>query len=217
MNNIKKVTAFICAVSVSAFFCGCGENKTAEVSTSVSSGTSESSSELKAPEREPLSDEQKQAAEEAGISEDRYCTDNTFITDKATELLNKYYEGITEADHDKCFDTFPPYYKKAMEDENKTYGETNEEYMQSIKDGIAQEYGDDFYIFPSVTSVLQINDESLKELQSAINESFSEDIVLDDLYYVYFSETVRGSLSKNSSALRIRLQTVTKTQKTPIA
>ena len=57
-------------------------------STDTGNSTSSSSAESKKPAN--LNEDQKKAAEEAGISEDRYCTDNSEITKAAEELLKQY-------------------------------------------------------------------------------------------------------------------------------
>ena len=175
-------------------------------STDTGNSTSSSSTESKKPAN--LNEDQKKAAEEAGISEDRYCTDNAEITKAAEELLKQYCDGMTEADHDKCFDAFPPFYKKALEDENKEYGETNEQYMQSIKDKFAESYGDDFYIFATVSSVLQLSDESLESFKERKAKSCDADVNIEDLYYVYFTENVRGSKNKSSDELEFILPVI---------
>ncbi len=174
---------------------GGGEN------TSSASDQNNASS-VKLPKRAAkLTDEQKKDASDKNISEERFCTDNEQITKVAEDLLKQYCDGMTEADHDKCFDVFPAFYKKAVEKENSECGDTNEQYMQSIKEGFADSYGDDFYIFPTVTSVLQLSDESLEGTEERLKKSFGGDISLDDLYYVYFNENVRGSKNKSSDAL----------------
>ncbi|MCI6582836.1 MAG: hypothetical protein MSH15_12790 [Oscillospiraceae bacterium] len=77
--------------------------------------------------------------------------------------------------------------------------------MQSIRQGIIDQYGDDFYVFPTVTSVLQINDESLDSLEKRIASAFDTEIKLDDLYYVYFTETRRGSLDKSTNPMEFSI------------
>lgn len=200
MKRIKLTALCLTAVLAAASFSGCSEKEnTSQEGSEVSEAVTEAVT-----ERE-LTQEQKDAAAEAGISEDRYCTDNAEITKKAEEILKIYYEGITEADHDKCFDVFPDFYKKAIEKENEEYNETNEEYMQSIRQGIIDKYGDDFYIFPAITSVLQINDESLDSLEKRISSAFDTEMRLDDLYYVYFTETTRGSLDKSTNPMEFSI------------
>ena len=56
--------------------------------------------------------------------------------------------------------------------------------------------------------MLQLSDESLVNTESRLKESFGEDIVLDDLYYVYFTETVRGSKNKSSDALEFYIPVI---------
>ena len=200
MKRIKLTALCLTAVLAAASFSGCSEKAgTSQEATEVSEAVTEAVT-----ERE-LTQEQKDAAAEAGISEDRYCTDNAEITKKAEEILKIYYEGITEADHDKCLGVFPDFYKKAIEKDNEEYNETNEEYMHSIRQGIIDQYGDDFYVFPTVTSVLQINDESLDSLEKRIASAFDTEIKLDDLYYVYFTETRRGSLDKSTNPMEFSI------------
>lgn len=197
MKRIKLTALWLTAVLAAASFSGCSEKEnTSQEGSEVSEAVTEAVT-----ERE-LTQEQKDAAKEKGISEERYCVDNTYILSKSEEMLKIYYEGITEADHDKCFDVFPDFYKKAVEKENMEYGETNEEYMQSLRDNFVEKFGDDFYIFPSLSSVLQLSDESLKEIEVSINNAFKLDIKLKDGYMVYFSETTRGKLDKQTQALR---------------
>lgn len=155
-----------------------------------------------------LNDEQKEDAKQKGISEERFCIDNTEITKVAEELLKQYCDGMTEADHDKCFDAFPDFYKKAVEEENKQYGETNEQYMQSIKDKFAEAYGDDFYIFASISAVLQLSDESLEDVKESIDKSFGVDVNIEDIYSVYFTENFRGSKDKASDELDFLLPVI---------
>lgn len=173
MINLKKITVFVTAFSLCVSLCSCGG----------------------------LTSEQKKAAEEAGISVKRYCTDTTEINEKTSALLAQYYEGMSEADHNKCFNAFPYFYKEAVEAENAEYGETNDEYIQSIRDGFISTYGDDFYAFAEINNILQINDESLYELEDRIWNAFEVECELDDLYYVYFTENIRGSLDKQSQPL----------------
>ena len=203
-NKWLRRTAAVLAAAVMLVPCsGCTGDSG---STDTGNSTSSSSTESKKPAN--LNEDQKKAAEEAGISEDRYCTDNAEITKAAEELLKQYCDGMTEADHDKCFDAFPSFYKKALEDENKEYGETNEQYMQSIKDGFAEKYGDDCYIFATVSSVLQLSDESLESFRERISNSFDADVNIEDLYYVYFTENVRGSKNKSSDELEFFLPVI---------
>lgn len=152
--------------------------------------------------RGELTEEEKNAAKEKGISEERYCTSEEAITKIAEDVLKQYCEGLAEADHEKCFTVFPDFYKQAVEAENKEYGETNEEYMQSIKQGFINDFGEDFTLSASVNTVLQISDESLNEMEKTINESFGIEIKLDDLYDVYFSETLSGSLNSETNPLQ---------------
>ena len=155
-----------------------------------------------------LTDEQKEDAQQKGISEDRFCIDNTDITKTAEELLKQYCEGMAEADHDKCFDVFPSFYKKAVEDENKQYGETNEQYMQSLKDGFAEKYGDDFYIFATISAVFQLSDESLEAVKESIDKSFGVNVNIEDIYSVSFTENIRGSKNKTSDSLEFILPVI---------
>ena len=203
-NKWLRRTAAVLAAAVMLVPCsGCtGDSGSTDTGNSTSSSSAES--------RKPanLNEDQKKAAEEAGISEDRYCTDNAEITKAAEELLKQYCDGMTEADHDKCFDAFPDFYKKAVEEENKQYGETNEQYMQSIKDKFAETYGDDFYIFASISAVLQLSDESLEDVKESIDKSFGVDVNIEDIYSVYFTENFRGSKDKASDELDFLLPVI---------
>lgn len=203
-NKWLRRTAAVLAAAMMLVPCsGCtGDSGSQGGGENVSSVSDQNTSSVKLPKRTAkLTDEQKKEAADKKISEERFCTDNEQITKVAEDLLKQYCDGMTEADHDKCFDVFPAFYKKAVEKENSECGDTNEQYMQSIKKGFADSYGDDFYIFPTVTSVLQLSDESLEKTEERLKKSFGEDISLDDLYYVYFNENVRGSKNKTSDAL----------------
>lgn len=201
MFNIKKAAAFLTALSLCASLSGCGGN---EFSSGASGEGTEASQETKQ-SRAELSDEQKTAASEAGISEERYCTDNEAITARASEIIDIYYQGITDVDFDRCFEVFPDFYKKAMEEENRKYNETNEQYTEGMKKYFSENYGEDFYVFSEVTSVLQISDSSLAELETRIKNTFGTEMKIDDLYYVYFKQVVRGSLKKGSDPLEFCL------------
>ncbi|WP_044974564.1 hypothetical protein [Ruminococcus sp. HUN007] len=203
-----RAAAFSASLLMLLTSAGCagnnGQNTENNDSVSSSAAGMENSNEKK-PE---LSEEQKKAAEEAGISENRYCTDNSDVTKAAEDLLKQYCDGLTEADHDKCFDAFPDFYKRSIENENKLYGETNDEYMQSLKKTMAEQYGDDFYMFASVTSVLQLSDESVTDLERRMKDAFKNDVRLDDLYYVYFDQTIRGSKSRTTDKLEFILPVI---------
>lgn len=206
MKMIKLIPLFVSALALCMTVYGCDSSDSSSVSEKDSSSVSEESSAVENEiVRGELTDEQKKAAEEVGISEDRYCTDNTSATNIALGVLQQYYEGLAEADHEKCFTAFPDFYKKAIEDENKEYGDTNEEYMQSIKTRFIEIYGDDFKISPKINSVLQINDESMAGLQERINATFGTDIKLEDVYYIYFSENITGSLKTAENPLEFSL------------
>ncbi|MBP0962151.1 MAG: hypothetical protein J5864_08405, partial [Oscillospiraceae bacterium] len=196
---LKRVAAFSAALLMLVPCAGCSGNSGS--SGAGQNGSSVSDSTGKKKQKVKLTEEQKKAAGEAGISEERYCTDNTEITKTAGELLDQYCEGMMNADHDKCFDAFPSFYKKAVEDENKKYGETNEQFMQGIKTNFSDSYGDDFYIYATVNSVLQLSDESLENTEKRLKKSFDDGIVLEDLFYVYFTDNVRGSQNKSSDSL----------------
>ncbi|MBP1592497.1 MAG: hypothetical protein ILP22_10690 [Oscillospiraceae bacterium] len=203
-KRLKRSAAFLAALLMLLPCAGCSGNNGSQGGGGNASSASDqnNASSVKLPKRAAkLTDEQKKDASDKNISEERFCTDNEQITKVAEDLLKQYCDGMTEADHDKCFDVFPAFYKKAVEKENSECGDTNEQYMQSIKKGFADSYGDDFYIFPTVTSVLQLSDESLEGTEERLKKSFGEDISLDDLYYVYFNENVRGSKNKSSDAL----------------
>ena len=203
-KRLKRSAAFLAALLMLLPCAGCSGNNGSQGGGGNASSASDqnNASSVKLPKRTAkLTDEQKKDAADKKISEERFCTDNEQITKVAEDLLKQYCDGMTEADHDKCFDVFPAFYKKAVEKENSECGDTNEQYMQSIKKGFADSYGDDFYIFPTVTSVLQLSDESLEGTEERLKKSFGGDISLDDLYYVYFNENVRGSKNKSSDAL----------------
>lgn len=204
MKTIKKIIVLSAVLSLSVFFCSCSESPDGG---DTSSDTSVNSSGSSAPAKTPaeLTDDEKKAADEADISYGRYCTDNTAITETATKVLTQYYDGMADADHDKCFGAFPDFYKAALEKENESYGETNDEYIQSIRKKFTETYGDDFYVYPTVTNILQISDTSMAELQERIRKSFDTDSVIDDLYYVYFTENARGSLDRTSYNLEFAL------------
>ena len=200
--NIKKTLIFAAAILMGFGVCSCSKQNDSEVSSTAEVTESVTVTEL--PEQKSgLSEEQKELAMQNGISEDRYCVDDTEITEISSGLLDKYYQGMAEADFDKCFESFPDFYKKAVEDENKDYNETNEEYMKNIKQSFIDDYGDDFYIFSNVTSVLQLNDDSLKIIQQGINSTFEteKEIEIEDAYYLYFKESIRGSINKGTKAL----------------
>ena len=202
---LRRTAAVLTAILMIVPCAGCTGETSADTGKTGNSASGSSDTGKKAVS---LNEDQKKAAEEAGISEDRYCTDNSEITKVAEELLKQYCDGMTEADHEKCFGAFPDFYRKAVEDENKQYGETNEQYMKSIKDGFAESYGDDFYIFATVSSVLQLSDESLKSFKERIDKSFEIDANVEDLYYVYFTENVRGSKNKSSDELEFILPVI---------
>ena len=75
--------------------------------------------------------------------------------------------------------------------------------MKNIKQSFIDDYGDDFYIFSNVTSVLRLNDDSLKIIQQGINSTFEteKEIEIEDAYYLYFKESIRGSINKGTKAL----------------
>ena len=210
-KRLKRSAAFLAALLMLLQCAGCSGNNGSQGGGENASSASDqnNASSVKLPKRAAkLTDEQKKDAADKKISEERFCTDNEQITKVAEDLLKQYCDGMTEADHDKCFDAFPSFYKKALEDENKEYGETNEQYMQSIKDGFAEKYGDDFYIFATVSSVLQLSDESLESFRERIAKSFDADVNIEDLYYVYFTENVRGSKNKSSDELEFFLPVI---------
>jgi hypothetical protein len=56
--------------------------------------------------------------------------------------------------------------------------------------------------------VLQLSDESLKSFKERIDKSFEIDANVEDLYYVYFTENVRGSKNKSSDELEFILPVI---------
>lgn len=201
MVNNKKTAALVAVLSACLLLCGCSSGNQA-------ADSAETESAPVAVKKAELTEEQKKAAEEAGISADRYCTDNTEITAAAENVLQTYYDGIAEENFEKFIGVFPEFYKKAIQEENKEYGETDDEYMKWMKQELVKNYGEDFYAFPEITSVLQINDESLKDLEGRVLDAFGTDVKFDDLYYVYFKQCVRGNLNKSSDAFEYCLMNI---------
>ncbi len=139
------------------------------------------------------------------ISPDRLVTDDTEIIKIVDSCFEKYFNGIKNESHDECFSSFPDFYKKAVEEENKTYNQQNDEYIKEINSDLKASYGDDYYAYASVSAVLQIVDSSLEEMESTINKSFDISIKLEDAFSVYVQQVIRGSLDSRSDELEYML------------
>ena len=210
-NKWLRRTAAVLAAAMMLVPCsGCTENSGSEDAgkNDVSESNQINTSSVKLPKRTgKLTDEQKELAANNGISEDRYCADNTDIVNATNELLSMYCDGMIEEDFDKCYKAFPSFYRKAAEDENEKLGITNEKCMELIKDSLTEEFGDDMYMFASADSnrVIQISDDAINDFQSDISDIFDEEIKLDDMYNIFINYTYRGSKSKDSYDLEMQV------------
>ncbi|MBE6853275.1 MAG: hypothetical protein E7505_07335 [Ruminococcus sp.] len=189
---MKKILSFIMVFAIGAAVCGCSGDKTSSTTESTDSA-SQSGTESK-----ELSDDEKKSAKEKGISEDRYCTDAEGIKKISLELFEKYYGGITSLDYDMHSSVFFDFYKEALEKEIKEHGQTTDEYMKEILDTVSESYGDNFYMFASVDSVSQINDESIESFEGLLSDKFGTEVEIEDLYTLHYFEIARGRSNKTT-------------------
>lgn len=189
----KKFLSLLMAGILCFSLYSCGSSKTETAGDSQSAETNQAVSSAAETNQASGSDETVYT----DIAADRKNDDYDSLEKEAGTLLEQYYTGIAEESHDKCFGAFPDFYKKAIEDESKSYGETNEEFMQYINESIKEGYGDDYTVYAEITAILQLTDESLSSLEEIINKSFSVNIKLEDAYSVYFNQNASGSKDRS--------------------
>lgn len=141
---------------------------------------------------------QSQVTGNTDIAADRLNDDYDSLEKEASALFKKYYDGIEKDDYKTFSAVFPDFYLNALEEEGKEYNQTNEEFLKSINETNKSTYGDDFYSFATITAILQLTDESLDTLNSSIKDTFGTKKKIEDAYSVYMTQTIRGSVSKDS-------------------
>lgn len=222
MDNMKKVVSEFLCIALAAGVCSCENQKRTSSDESAQNSVDDSkvyvTDEAISTEDRLQTDNQKgTSADESAqnsvdnskvyvtgkaisteIAEERFQADNTAIKKAAEKLFEQYYDGIKNEDFEKCFSVFPDFYKKAIENENKSYNETDDEYIKSMNASFTQTYGDDYYAFITIGTTLQLYDEVLADTQNVIKESFGADAKLEDAWFLYVSQTARGEIAKET-------------------
>ena len=137
MKTIKKLLALSAALSLSVFLCSCSENS--QTGDKLPENSSDASGSVASTQKAELTEDEKSAAAEAGISEERYCTDNSEITKIGENLLKQYYDGMSEADHDKCFGAFPDFYKALVDGAEPRTSQINAEEYKAYFESFLKE------------------------------------------------------------------------------
>ncbi len=193
---MKKIYKIILTLSICISLYSCNDKKSSsESSTSVKTDK---------PAVTEISGETDDSAAHASqtlsteMSPDRENKDFDSLKKTASELFEQYYKGIKQENADLCFSVFPDFYIDALTKESEECNQTNDEYIVDMNSNFKNTYGGDYYAYSDITAILQLYDKSLLDLQKSINESFDNDIVLEDAYSVYVTQTARGSSNKGS-------------------
>ncbi len=196
MIILKKISILLISIILAASFSGC-DKKDGQKNGS-SSGTSGNVSVTEEAEDDDTSHE------DGYISEKRKNTDYESLKKDALALINDYYSGMEKENYDKFIGVFPDFYQKAFEDETKNeFNQTNDECITEMHDGFEITYGEDFYIVPEIidSGILQLDDASLKELNTMIADTFDVNVNVTDAYSVNFQQITRGSKNRDSNPM----------------
>lgn len=191
----KKIIALLSACAVLLMTSCSSKNNSSQDSTQ-----SKASDLTQAQTAQP-GDSAAAGTDELQIASDRVNKDYDSLKDISDKLFKQYYNGIKDEDYDECFGIFPDFYRKAIEDESKEYGQTNDDYIKQINDQIKKQYGDDYYSYAEITGILQLYDDSLTQTEDTINKTFGTNVKLEDAYTVYYNQIARGSADKGTEKL----------------
>lgn len=185
----------ILLLSISAFLvsmssCNGEENK-AENNSSKSVVNSTDLSENQGSTQLPNIDLDKVNTE---INKKRKNDDFESMKKISLDLLNTYYDGIKKVDFDKCFSKYADFYTERLEKDIEKEKISKVEYMKDIQNYYKENFGEDFDILLTIDSILQLTDESLKNTNEIINNTFNQSIKLEDAYTINVYERVQGKL-----------------------